>query len=68
MHILSIFAIIIIVVMIITDRTILYCDLSPEETVWAPKRSEDPFVFWLFIIQLILSIIIIEYLFNIRYM
>ena len=61
MEFISIFAAIMIIVMFITDRTILYCDLSPEETVWAPKRSEDPFVFWLFIIHYLAVILIIEY-------
>lgn len=62
MRFISIFAGIMIIVMFITDRTILYCDLSPEETVWAPKRSDNPFIFWLFIMHYIAVIIIIEYL------
>jgi hypothetical protein len=61
MRFISIFAAIMIIIMFITDRTILYCDLSPEEIVWAPKRSENPFIFWLYIIHFIAVIIIIEY-------
>ncbi len=49
MRYISIFAAIMIIVMFITDRTILYCDLSPEETVWAPKRRDNAFIFWLYI-------------------
>lgn len=61
MRYISIFAIIMIIVMFITDRTILYCELSPEEIVWAPKRSINPFIFWLYIIHFIAVIVIIEY-------
>ena len=61
MRYISIFAAIMIIVMFITDRTILYCDLSPEETVWAPKRTDNAFIFWLYIIHFIAVIIIIEY-------
>lgn len=52
-------AVIVLITMILTDRTILYADLYKENWIFAPTREQNPRMFWTFII---IEVSLISYL------